>query len=379
MNYLPELIQLRHQLHTYPEVSGQEAETATRIKSFLQQYPPDQLIEKLGGHGLLAVYHFGEGARILLRCELDALPIQEQNDFDHKSLYEGVSHKCGHDGHMAIIAGLAPWLHSRPFDKGTVMLLFQPAEETGLGAAGVIKDPRFEEFKPDMAFALHNIPGYPRGEIIQVPGQFSATVQSNAIKLYGKQSHSAQPENGINPALAMAAINQAFDQMIQGNPEGQDFALLTPIYMTLGVKEYGISAGYGEVHYTMRTWTQVGMDALIQKMESKIQEICQEHRLQHEIDYFDYFPGSINDENCNKLLQIAANTVGHSITTRTSPFRFGEDFGWISQLCPSAMFGLGAGEDCPVLHSDTYDFPDEILPVGIEVFKGIVKEVLGSQ
>ena len=153
---------LRKELHQYPEVSGKEVNTAKRIKAFIEKHHPTEIIENIGGNGLAVVYEFGkQGKTIVIRCELDALPIEEKNDFEHRSTIKGVSHKCGHDGHMAIVAGLIFWLKEQLFTKGKVVLLFQPAEETGQGAYKVLQDKRFQELKADYVFALHNIPKEP--------------------------------------------------------------------------------------------------------------------------------------------------------------------------------------------------------------------------
>ena len=213
---------------------------------------------------MAVVYAFGAGGpTILFRCELDALPIQEVNTFAHQSITDGTSHKCGHDGHMAIVAGLAPWLSQCTFRTGTVILLFQPAEETGKGAETVVDNPHFARFQPDYVFALHNIPGYPLHQLLWQPRQFSATVQSIAISLFGKESHAAEPENGINPAPAIAELIQAFGQLVQPDTLHPDFTLITPVHILMGQKQYGISAGYGELHLTLRTWGTDRMDQIV--------------------------------------------------------------------------------------------------------------------
>jgi len=152
---------LRKNLHRHPELSGAEEQTAKRIQDFLlENSKPTDLITRLGGTGVAAVYEFGkDGSGVLNRCELDALPILEQNTFEHRSQTPGVSHKCGHDGHMAMVAGLASWLDKQQFPAGRVVLLFQPAEETGQGAAALLEDQRMLKLSIDYAFALHNIPG----------------------------------------------------------------------------------------------------------------------------------------------------------------------------------------------------------------------------
>lgn len=161
------LVRLRKELHQHPEVSGKEIETSRRILSFLENYQPAELITELGTTGVMAIYKGKKaGKTVLFRCELDALPTEETNDFEHRSLNNGVSHKCGHDGHMAILCGLAAELHQNKPKSGTVVLLFQPAEEDGSGAQKVLLDPKFATIQPDYVFALHNLPGFPRHQIV---------------------------------------------------------------------------------------------------------------------------------------------------------------------------------------------------------------------
>ena len=159
---ISEIKKLRKELHQYPEVSGSESATAQRIKKFIETHHPTTIIDKIGENGLAAVYEFSKsGPSITIRCELDALPIQEENTFSHQSKNKGISHKCGHDGHMAIVAGLIFWIKEQKFKSGKIILLFQPAEETGQGAYQIIEDSRFQKLNTDYIFALHNIPGEP--------------------------------------------------------------------------------------------------------------------------------------------------------------------------------------------------------------------------
>ncbi|MEQ9415323.1 MAG: amidohydrolase, partial [Cyclobacteriaceae bacterium] len=208
------LLHLRHELHQHPELSGKEAQTAQRIKSFITtHHAPTQWIENIGGHGLLAVYELMRpGPTMVIRCELDALPIEEANTFDHRSFVKGVAHKCGHDGHMAIVTGLIFRIKEQNFTSGKIVLLFQPAEETGMGGSAVMNDPRFKALHPDYIFALHNIPGEPLHSIITIPSGFSAEVHSFALYLKGKEAHAAEPEHSINPALAIAEMTNALAQ-----------------------------------------------------------------------------------------------------------------------------------------------------------------------
>lgn len=194
----PQLIELRKELHKYPELSGKESQTAKRIIEFAKRFNPDEIISKVGGEGVLVIFE-GEqkGKTILIRCDLDALPIDEENAFEHKSVYENISHKCGHDGHMSIVSGLIPILSENKIKKGKVVLLFQPAEETGQGASLVLSDAKFTKLKPDFAFALHNLPGFKKNQIIIKKDVFASASKGLIIRLKGKTSHAGEPERGI--------------------------------------------------------------------------------------------------------------------------------------------------------------------------------------
>lgn len=384
------LVALRHELHQHPELSGQETETARRVIDFVRPFNPTQIVSGLGGNGVAVVYELGntefgqDGPTLLFRSELDALPIEEINSFTHRSGRAGVSHKCGHDGHSTVLAGLASWISQTSFLTGRVILLFQPAEETGQGAKAVLDDPHFADLRPDYVFSLHNIPGYPMHEVVWVEGQFSPTVQSMAITLYGKESHASEPENGINPSMAVAELVTAFANYVVADPARADFTLITPVHLLVGQRDYGISAGYGEAHFTLRCWQTEGMNALVKSLERELADICARHKLRFETNWFDYFPTTVNDAYCNTLVIKSATKAGLSIQQRPTPFKFGEDFGWFTQSfpgesTPGAMFGLGAGEQTPALHNPDYDFPDELIDTGIKVFSGIIEEILGKR
>lgn len=368
---------LRKELHKYPELSGQEVETSKRIKKFVEGYDNIKIIGNVGGDGLLVIYETSnKGSTIVIRCELDALPIEETNDFSHKSTTEGVSHKCGHDGHMVIVAGLVPWLVKQNFQSGKVILLFQPAEETGVGAFNVLNDPKFNKLNPDYIFALHNIPGQPLHSIISLNDNFSSTVQSVDIQLMGKETHSATPEQGINPSECIAELTQRFKRLNNNNPAREDFTLFVPIYFNMGKKSYGISAGFGEMHYTLRTRNIDSMEKLKYNVSDILLEVCQKHQLLHTSKWFDYFPTVVNDDSCNQIIAEAAKNNNLDVINKNTPFRFGEDFGWFSQKFKTAMFGIGAGVQCPGIHQDDYDFPEDLIESGMDMFKEIINLIL---
>ena len=368
---------LRKELHRYPELSGQETETAGRIKKSIEKCHNIKIIENIGGNGLAVITEFSNsGPTIVIRCELDALPIEEVNDFEYHSVNKGISHKCGHDGHMAIVAGLVSWLDQQDFKNGKVISLFQPAEETGEGAPNVLNDNRFSELNPDYIFALHNIPHQPIHSIITLNGNFSSTVQSVSIELKGKESHSAEPEHGVNPALCMAELIERFNGLNNNDPAKEDFRLCVPIYSSMGVKSYGISAGFGEIHYTLRTKSIEKMERLKKDVDRILSEVCPKHKLPHTAKWFEYFPAVVNDGFCNQVITEAAKAYNYDIISKNIPFRFGEDFGWFSEKYKAAMFGIGAGLQSPALHQADYDFPDEIIETGMNMFKGIIESIL---
>jgi amidohydrolase len=377
LNYRMEsLIRLRKELHKNPELSGKEIETSKRILAFLEKYKPDEIHTEIGKTGIIAIYKGkNEGKTILFRCELDALPIQEINKFEHQSVLKGISHKCGHDGHMAILCGLATELSQNKLENGTVILLFQPSEENGKGAAKVMKNEFFKTLKPDFVFALHNLPGYPKNQIVIKEDTFSCAVTSMKIVLEGKTAHAGEPENGINPAMAIASIIKQFNALNQPNLHDSDFALITPIYSSLGKKAYGVSAGHGEVHFTIRCQSNVKIKELKKLLETVVSKISQQHQLSFSIKWIEPFYANENNANAVQLITDAAKKLGFTIFEKEIPFRWGEDFGLFTTHYLGAMFGLGAGLETPDLHNPDYDFPDEIIPTGVKLFYQICKEL----
>ena len=370
------LTKLRKVLHRHPELSGHETETAKRIAGFVGSYKPTKLIEGIGGTGVAAVYtYFDSGPTVLVRCELDALPIKEINTFDHRSEVDNVSHKCGHDGHMAIVAGVAAhYCKNRP-KVGKVVLLFQPAEENGEGAKAVLEDPQFEDIRPDHVVALHNLPGYPLHQVVCRPNSFTASVQSIIIKLHGKTSHAGEPDMGVNPALAIAEILKGTDAL-QVPRNRDDFKQVTPIQIEMGEEAYGISAGYGEVKLTIRTWDSGTMEELAADCEKIAKRIGKKYKLKVEIGWTQFFSANQNDAEMFEVIREAAAQNGFDFVEKEEPFRWGEDFGLFTEQFKGAMFGIGAGERTPALHNPDYDFPDEIIPTGVRMFTTIVDRLL---
>jgi amidohydrolase len=367
------LIALRHTLHQFPEIALEEYKTAERILDFFKPLQPDVIYEKLGGTGLAFVFKGKKpGKRILFRSELDGLPIEDLKESPHQSQIQGKGHLCGHDGHITIICGLGEKLAQNRPESGEVVLLFQPAEETGDGAKAVLADPRFEQIKPDFAFALHNLPGYPMHQIVMRNGTFAAGSTGISIYLKGKTSHSAHPEAGINPAQALAKLILELPQLPK---EAEGFALLTLIHAELGSLAFGTSAGRGSLSMTLRAFDQQDLDALIEKVKAKANAIAESERLEVDFSFVEQFAVSVNDPELYDLVEKTAQNLELSLVEKPEPFRWSEDFGLFSQICPSFLFGLGAGENCPQLHEGTYDFPDELIETGVGMFEAILSSL----
>ena len=367
------LIEIRKYLHKHPELSNNESETQSFLQYRLTTCGPTELIE-LGTNGLLAVFEGKEkGPTLMFRCDMDALPISEhEQDLPYKSKNEGVAHKCGHDGHMTILMGLAHYIGKSGWKKGKLLLLFQPAEEIAAGAEAVLKDENFV-YQPDYVFALHNVPMYPKGSIVLRNGSFSASVRSIAIKLRGKTAHAAEPEQGICPDMAISKLLAFANAYTMNEPSKDSFRLITPIYVKLGKKAYGTLPAKAEVHFTLRTWTPEEMKKLVNDLEYEIQELAVNERLEVSHKYLEVFPAVVNDAKATDYARKAAQQLDLELVEKDFPFKWGEDFGAFTQKFPGMMFGLGAGEDHPALHHEDYDFPDEIIQEGVRMFYTIAQ------
>lgn len=373
---IDELVRFRKELHRHPELSCNEFKTAERVKNFLQQFKPDLLIEKLGGTGIAAVYEGKQsGKTVLIRCELDALPIHEINNFEHRSVTDGVAHKCGHDGHATIVCGVAAMLHGQRPEKGRVVLLFQPAEENGRGAAAILADEKFKTILPDYVFALHNLPGFSENEIVIKSGSFTTAVNSIIIRLQGKTAHAGEPHKGINPALAIAEITQQLLQLTVSDIRNDDFCLVTPVYMHMGELAYGISAGAGETHFTIRCRNNEQMLKLEKQAEHIANQVAKKHQLEIALSWTESFFANQNNKQAVVWIREAAQECNLNIFETDVPFGWGEDFGLFTEKFDGAMFGMGAGENMPALHNPDYDFPDAIIPAGIKIFHSIIQKV----
>ncbi len=375
---LVDLIAWRRKLHATPEVSGEEARTGEEVQAFLAITAPDRIVSGLGGHGVAAIYDGAEpGPTLMFRAELDALPIQEEAAHDYPSTIAGKAHLCGHDGHMATLAALARGLGRQRPRRGRVVLMFQPAEETGAGAAAVIADPRFAAIAPDMSFSYHNMPGLPLGRVALAEGPVNCASCGMRIAFAGSTAHASQPENGVSPMPAMAALMPALAALAHGTHHDPDFILVTITHAWLGEPAFGIAPGQGEVWATLRTLTTAGMAALRERAEGLARQAAAEAGLGIEISYDDVFDHCENAAEPVARLARALAAEGIAFDSGDLPMRGSEDFGRFGQAAPAAMFFLGSGENHPRLHTPGYDFPDALIAIGARVFMRTLRDLLG--
>ncbi|MBL6448981.1 amidohydrolase [Fulvivirga sp. 29W222] len=377
---LQKLWQLRKELHQEPEVSGEEKETASKIRRFVEEYGPDEIVTGIGGEGMVFFFD-GEkpGPTVMIRAELDGLAIEEINSIPYRSKKEGKAHLCGHDGHMVMVAGVAPLLAENRPEKGRVALMFQPAEETGEGARRMINDARFKDLKVDYVFALHNLPGFSRNEIIVKEGVFAAASKGLIIELQGKTSHAAEPHNGISPALAVAEIIKLIERAPLTLSGLKDFSLATVVHAKLGDRAFGVTPGKAVVMATIRAYYDDDFSKLESEIEEQSRNISEKYDLKIRISETEVFNSTISDKNCCEYIKSAAKQLKLSVIEAKQPFRWSEDFGLFTKKYKGALFGLGSGENMPDLHNPNYNFPDEILGTGVLMYHHIIDQLLKTK
>lgn len=376
---ITELTDWRRALHRLPEVSGQEAQTAATVVQALRALHPDRIVTGLGGHGVAAVWEAdADGPTVLFRAELDALPIEELSDAPHRSTIAGKGHLCGHDGHMAILLGLARLISRRPLQMGRVILMFQPAEEDGSGAAAVIADPRYDDLRPDWAFSLHNMPGLPFGHTALTEGPVNCASLGLKIRLTGKTAHASLPETGISPAQAVAQLIPALSALGQGGALHPDYRLVTITHARLGEPAFGIAPGEAEVWATLRTLTDDKMAALLQAATALAMAEAQ-NGLTVSLSQHDHFAASINDVQATARLRAALDALHMPHDAGDLPMRASEDFGRFGAEAETrgAMLFLGVGQTHPALHNPDYDFPDALIPIGARLFHKVLTDLTG--
>lgn len=374
-----ELTDFRRALHRHPELSGQEEWTAAQVAGAVRAPEASRVVTGLGGHGVAAVYESGEpGPTVMIRSELDALPILELGTHPHASEIPGKGHLCGHDGHSTILLGLARLLQRQPVARGRVVLLFQPAEEDGSGAAAVLADPAFAPLMPDWAFSLHNMPGIALGQAWLAPGPANCASAGLKIVLSGATAHASLPEDGRAPTPALARLIDGLRALGPGGPMGPGFRLATVTHIRMGEPAFGIAPGAAELWVTLRGIGTGDLDAMLDSARDLARGEAEAAGLGVDFEIHDHFHACVNDPQATAVLGRALDAAGIAHDAGDLPMRGSEDFGRFGEAgARSAMLLLGAGTDHPALHTQTYDFPDTLIAQGVAIFDHAIRELLG--
>ena len=329
MSDLQDVINLRRTLHRYPELSNLEFETSKRISAFFKPLKPDEEIS-ISKTGKAFVFEGEEpGETLIFRCELDALPIQEKSNRAYRSSIKGVAHLCGHDGHMAIIARLAQLISQNRPKRGKAVLLYQPAEETYLGAKDVVESKEFHALSPDYIFALHNIPGAEKNNVLLKTGSFSAASCGFTIKLEGRTSHAAEPQNGANPYhTATKIIDQILELANEDQSAFSDHTIATLIYIRLGEIAFGVSPGSLEMGITLRAYENDDLELLCNKSEAIVEKLAQNNGLEYDWSYSEIYPATLNDPDCVDMISKSAKSNKLVVQQMEHPNNWSEDFAY---------------------------------------------------
>ena len=377
------LEKLRDKLNKNAELSGQEKETNKIINKFLEKTNPDVHYKNVGGYGIVAIYKGAEeGRNILFRADIDGLNIPleclKTNDKSLKEEFKSLSskalvqkpysHRCGHDGHATILCGLAMRYGKKRPEKGNVILLFQPAEETGEGALAVINDPLFKEIKIDMAFALHNLPGYAKHQIILKKGCFASASLGLKLIFDGATSHASQPERGNNPQRVITTLLDAFQKKYENLKRDKFHTTLTVTHVAIGEETFGVTPGHAEIWLTLRSQDDSALRQLTDSTVALSEYVAKEFKLKFTHSIHEAFAATMNSSRETELVEQAAKDLKLSVNNIKEPFPWSEDFGRFGIICPVCLFGLGSGFEHEPLHSPIYDFEDEIIDTGVEMF-----------
>lgn len=359
---LKKIVELRHELHTHPELSGREGWTKRRLMDFIKDNTTLAVVD-CGSWFYAAHYVMGTEA-IAFRADMDALPIPETGTgLPWASRCPGVSHKCGHDGHSAALCGLGLELESVPRPR-SVYLIFQHAEETGQG--GQICAALLRERSISEVYAFHNRSGYPEGSVVVRSGLCQCASKGLTVRMTGRRSHASEPEKGINPSFALTALVSHVESLLKEPHQG--LVLCTVVNISVGQKDFGISAGEGEVSMTLRADREAEMDALEASIREEAARLAQANGLEVKFEVSDPFPETVSSAECVRRVETAAQGLQLPLLQMEAPWRASEDFGYYTREFPGAIFYIGSGETWPPLHTPEYDFNDAILGTAVDMF-----------
>ena len=367
--------EIRHLLHEQPQTAGNEQFAHDTIVRLLQGLHPTKVYTNVGGYGVIAVWEAKDShintishsriPTIAFRADTDALPI---------------GHRCGHDGHTTILLRLAELVDEKisTFNfQFSILLLWQPAEETGTGSRAILDSGILQQYDIRAIYGLHNLPGYPLGTVVLCPHTFAAASTGVVYHLAGRETHASTPELGINPGLAVAEIINrfsGFNEHSLNQSSIQTFKQSTLICVRLGQPAFGTSAGHAEVMFTLRAFTNDAMERLLTDANNAVDEIAARYGLTVSRSLVEPFRATENNPVCVKAIEKAAHDMPLSVVYKDIPNRWSEDFAEYLLEFPGAMFGIGSGEHQPELHHPDYDFPDALIEPAAWLFFRLATE-----
>lgn len=374
------LTELRRTLHRIAERAGREERTSALVEENLRALGPDELVTGIGGHGLVATFE-GKvpGRTVLVRADMDALPLSDDPLLPHASEDPTTAHLCGHDGHMATVIGVARHAARLRPERGRLVILFQPAEETGAGAQAMLTDPAFAPYRPDFAIAQHNLPGVALGSVVVRKGTFASASRGMITCFRGRSSHAAEPHQGATPIPAVTRLAQVLATLPQHATALHETAQVTVVGLEAGGPTFGTSPASGKVMATLRAHEQDIMDRISERARSRAEGLAHMHELQCSIEWVEEFPATVNDAGLTDLVAGTAEDLSMPVEWRDHAFAWSEDFGHFTVEFPGVLFGLGSGVDQPALHAPGYDFPDALLEPGSRLLFEVARRVLDGE
>lgn len=375
-----EVTHWRRSLHQKPELLFDVHETAAFIAASLREFGCDEIVTGLGKTGVVGLIKGakGPGSVIGLRSDMDALPIEELTNLSYRSTIPGRMHACGHDGHIAMLLGAARYLAASRNFKGSVAVIFQPAEEGGGGGREMINDGLMERFGITSVFGMHNMPGLAVGSFAIRPGAIMAATAEFAITIVGRGGHAAMPHTTVDPIVVSAQLVIALQTIASRSADPTD-ALVVSVTKIAAGESHNIIPERVDMCGTVRTLR--GEVAAL--AEDRIREIsagiAAAHGAEAIVDYKPNYPQTFNHARETVLAaDVARQIVGaDEVNSDTAPIMAGEDFSYMLEARPGAMIFLGNGPSAG-LHSPNYDFNDQAIPFGISYWIRLAETALAE-
>lgn len=377
--FIDELAALRRDLHAHPELAFQETRTADIVARELERYGLE-VHRGLAKTGVVGVLKAGDSPRMIgLRADMDALPLTELNEFPHHSKQPGKMHACGHDGHTAMLLGAARHLAAQPDFDGTVVFIFQPAEEAEGGAAVMIEDGLFEQFPVDAVFGLHNWPGIPVGQMAVMPGPIMAGTCGFEIEVRGHGCHAAMPQQGVDAIVTAAQLVQALQTVVSRNLHPCDAAVVSVTQIHAG-HAWNVIPESVLLRGTIRSFKAEVQETVERAIERLCSGIAAANGAQIRSLFDHRYPPTVNSAAEARLCQEVAQDVfgAANVLADELPSMGAEDFAYMLREKPGCYvwLGNGTGTGGCTLHNPHYDFNDALLPLGITYWSTLVKRLL---